>query len=153
MPSCLEKKFTLTDKTYEFNCQLLHFANGFGVLKYVIDQEYNVHGIKLHPGDVTHALYWNNRPYTLYIWRLNNRSVYYFNVADSISLTPAEFVWRDLAVDILIDAERQIHVLDEHELPANLDPKLLRYIQQAKTVIMREHPAIIKEAEAILSSL
>jgi predicted RNA-binding protein associated with RNAse of E/G family len=123
------------------------------VLKYVIDQEYDVHGIKLHPGDVTHALYWSDRPYTLYIWRLSKRSVYYFNIADSIALTPAEFVWRDLAVDILIDVDRKVHVLDEHELPDNLSPELLRYIQRAKNAIMREHPAIIQEAEAILSSL
>ena len=154
MPICLEKKLTLSNKTYAFTCELLHFEPGFGVLKYVIDREYDVHGILLRPGDVTHALYGSARPYTLYIWRFgSNRSVYYFNIADSISLQPAEFAWRDLTVDILVDADLKVHVLDEDELPDNLQPELINYIQHAKTRLVRDHPAIIREADAALRSL
>ncbi len=154
MSICIEKKLTLSGKVYLFECELLLLNDVLGVLKYVIDREYIVDGIKLHPGDITHALYWMDRPYTLYIWHLSrDRVVYYFNIADRISLQPREFLWRDLAVDILIDDGRNIHVLDEDELPDNLDPELSCYIQNAKTTIMREYASIIHEANTIVSAL
>jgi hypothetical protein len=154
MSICIEKKLTLSGHVYLFECELLLLNTDFGVLKYIIDREYTVSGIKLQPGDITLALYWINRPYTLYIWHLTgNRVVHYFNIADKISLQPTEFLWRDLAVDILIDNDRNIHVLDENELPDNLEPELSRYIQSAKTPIVQKHPSIMKEAGVILSEL
>jgi hypothetical protein len=150
----IEKKLTLSGRTFLFECELLLLRSGLGVLKYIIDREYVVDGIKLQPGDITHALYWTDRPYTLYIWHLTgNRVIHYFNIADRISLQPREFLWRDLTVDILIDNDLSIHVLDENELPDNLDPALSRYIQKAKAMIMLEHPAIIHEAHVIVSNL
>jgi len=154
MSICIEKKLTLSGKVYLFECELLLLNSGLGVLKYVIDREYTVDGIKLQPGDITHALYWSDRPYTLYIWHLSrDRVVHYFNIADRISLQPREFLWRDLAVDIVIDDGRNVRVLDEDELPENLDPKLSRYIQNAKATIMREYASIIHEANIIVSTL
>lgn len=154
MSICIEKKLTLSGKVYLFECELLLLNSGLGVLKYVIDREYTVDGIKLQPGDITHALYWTDRPYTLYIWHLSrDRVVHYFNIADRISLQPQEFLWRDLAVDIVIDGGRNVRVLDEDELPDNLDPELSRYIQNAKATIMQEYASIIHEANVIVSIL
>jgi hypothetical protein len=154
MSICIEKKLTLSGKVYLFECELLLLDSGLGVLKYVIDREYTVDGIKLQPGDITHALYWSDRPYTLYIWHLTrDRVVHYFNIADRISLQPREFLWRDLAVDIVIDDGRNVRVLDEDELPDNLDPELSRYIQNAKATIMREYTSIIQETNVIVSTL
>lgn len=154
MSICIEKKLTLSGRVYLFECELLLLNSDLGVLKYVIDQEYAIQGFKLRPGDITHALYWVDRPYTLYIWHLaGNRVVHYFNIADRISLQPREFLWRDLTVDILIADDRGVHVLDEDELPGNLGPELSRYIQDAKTAILQDHASIIQEANMILSAL
>jgi hypothetical protein len=154
MSICIEKKLTLSGKVYLFECELLLLNSGLGVLKYVIDREYTVDGIKLHPGDVTHALYWMDRPYTLYIWHLTrDRVVHYFNIADRISLQPREFLWRDLTVDIVVDDVRNVRILDEDELPDNLDHAISLYIQNAKATIMREYASIIHEANVIVSRL
>ncbi len=154
MSICIEKKLTLSGKVYLFKCELLLLNSDLGVLKYVIAREHAIDGIKLQPGDITHALYWIDRPYTLYIWHLTgNRVIHYFNIADSISLQPREFLWRDLAVDIVIDDGRHVRVLDEDELPDNLDPKLSRYIQNAKATILQEHTSIIQESNVIVSTL
>jgi hypothetical protein len=149
LPPCLETKHTLSGETKSYPCELLYYENGFGILRYIIDREYDVQGVKLAPGDETIALYWEDRPYTLYIWqrRTAKRSVYYFNIADRISLSPQEFVWRDLAVDILVDG-RGIHVLDEHELPADLEPTLHSEIQATKTLLLDNHASITAEATA-----
>jgi len=154
MSICIEKKLTLSGKVYLFECELLLLSSAVGVLKYIIDREYTLDGIKLQPGDITHALYWMDRPYTLYIWHLTrDRVVHYFNIADRISLQPREFLWRDLAVDIVIDDGRNVRVLDEDELPDNLDLELSRYIQNAKATIMREYASIMHEANIIVSTL
>ena len=147
MPPCIEKKLTLSGEIHTFSCELVRFEPGFGMLRYVIDREYDIHGVKLASGDETLALYWEDRPYTLYVWRKQTVQdiAYYFNIADRISLTPKEFVWRDLAVDILVD-DRGVHVLDEDELPPGLDAGLLRSIRKAQAHILANLPRIIKEA-------
>ena len=151
MTACIEKKLTLSGAAHVFECELLHLGNDFGVLKYVIDREYTVNGITLHPGDITYALYWSARPYTLYIWHANgNRIHHYFNIADNISIQPKEIVWRDLAIDILIDADGNVHVLDEDELPPSLPAGLVDYIQAAKARILDYYKQIILEADTIL---
>ena len=151
MPLCIETKLTLSGETKTYRCELLHFGSGFGVLRYVIDREYDVHGVVLAPGDETIALYWEDRPYTLYVWRRQaaQDTVFYFNIADQISLTPQEFIWRDLAVDILVDSSG-VHVLDEHELPADLDADLDRYINEAQAHILVHYEDIIQKAHMLL---
>lgn len=144
--TCIEKKTLLSGAVQTYSCELLHYESSFGILRYIIDREYDVHGVQLSPGDETIALYWKDRPYTLYVWRrqMAQDRAYYFNIADRISLTPREFIWRDLAVDILID-HAGAHVLDENELPADLDADLGRYINEAKAHILIHYEDIIQE--------
>jgi hypothetical protein len=149
MPPCLEKKLTLSGETQTYSCELLHLEKGFGILRYVIDRAYDIAGLKLAPGDETIALYWEDRPYTLYIWhRKAGNAAYYFNIADRVSLSQLEFRWRDLAVDILVDPQGKIRVLDEHELPPNLGDGLARSIRDAKSHILARLDSIINEANA-----
>jgi hypothetical protein len=51
MPHCLETKHTLSGGTQTYSCELLHYEAGFGILRHVIDREYDVHGVKLAPGE------------------------------------------------------------------------------------------------------
>jgi hypothetical protein len=153
MTVCIEKKLTLSGAIEVFECKLLHVDNGFGALKYVIDREYTVNGITLHPGDITYALYWNTRPYTLYIWHTNGKQIhYYFNIADNISIQPKEIAWRDLSIDILIDADGNVHVLDEDELPLGLPAGLVGYIQSAKAHVLDHYKQIVFEVRSILKT-
>jgi len=151
MPLCIETKLTLSGEAKTYRCELLHYESGFGILRYIIEREYDIQGLKLAPGDETIALYWEGRPYTLYVWRgkAAQDTAYYFNIADRIVLTPQEFLWRDLAVDILVD-QAGVHVLDEHELPADLDDELGRSIQKTKEHLVENHRAIIAEADAVV---
>ena len=153
MTNCIEKKLTLSGAVHVFACELLYLDNGFGALKYIIDREYIVNGITLHPGDITYALYWSTRPYTLYIWHANGNHIhYYFNIADNISIQPEEIAWRDLSIDILIDADGKLHVLDEDELPLGLPVGLVGYIMAAKAHILDQYRIIILEADTILKT-
>lgn len=154
MASCREIKLTLSGKTHVYDCELVRYAGTSGILNYVIDRYYEFAGITLKPGDITRAFYWSDRPYTLYVWQLQERgSIYYFNVADRISLTPEEFIWRDLAVDILIDADLHVQILDEHELPSDLPIELSHYIESAKKDILRRYKQIIAEVQPLLPAI
>ena len=106
------------------------------------------------PGDLTCAVFWSDRPYTLYTWSLPRRArtLYYFNIGDSIALTPREFVWRDLVVDILIDGDGTPRVLDEHDIPTDIDASLRRNIRSAKEHILRKYRQIVAEADALLEA-
>ncbi len=155
MQLCTEKKLTLAGAEKLFECELKHLSNGFGVLKYVIQRNNVISGIKISPGDITYGLYWTDRPYTLYVWIVNRGKdrAYYFNIADRVSLHPNEFIWRDLVIDIVIDPGQRVHTLDRDELPADLDPDLSRYIQNTEALILRNYPAIIREAEDIVRTI
>ncbi len=151
---CVEKKLTLSGDTKTYLCELVSLTGGVGILRYVIDREYDVAGFRLSSGDTTLAIYWEDRPYTLYVWfrKKENDRAYYFNIADSISLRPEEFIWRDLAVDILVDAAGTVRVLDEHELPPDLPADLAAYVERAKNQVFRQFRDIIREAEELLKT-
>jgi len=150
MSLCIEHKHLLDGQVKTYACDLVHFEPGFGILKYVIDREYDIHGHRLTPGDVTRALYWEDRPYTLYIWSLGSGTVlHYFNIADRISLSPTDFRWRDLVIDILIDNEGP-HVLDAHELLQGLPPDLNAFIHRAQEQVLSNYRATIDESSRLL---
>lgn len=155
MPICIEKKLTLAGKEKLFECELVHVNKDFGVLKYVIQRNNDIDGLKLSPGDITYGLYWTDRPYTLYVWIVNQGKdrAYYFNIADRVSLQPSEFIWRDLTIDILIDPDLRVHLLDEHELPADLNADLSNYIQSTKNLVLRRHREIMLEADSLIEKL
>jgi hypothetical protein len=150
--TCLERKILLNGEVHEYACDLIRYSERFGILRYVLDRPYSIGTFSLEPGDVTYALYWNDRPYTLYVWRLRKTGgmLYYFNIADSISLLPHTFVWRDLVVDILIDDRLSVCILDEQDLPRHLDPALRNAIERAKETILDEYPAIIQEVDLVI---
>ena len=152
MSACLERKLTLSGETKDYSCELVSLRDGIGVLRYIIDRAYDVDGFLLAPGDATLALYWKDRPYTLYVWfrRAQKDRAYYFNIADSVSLSPGEFRWRDLAVDILVDPSGKARVLDEHELPPDLPADLASYIREARDQVLKHFHDIIREADESL---
>lgn len=154
MTPCLEKKLTLSGDVQTYSCELVSLRDGVGILRYVIDREYDVAGYRLAPGDVTLAVYWEGRPYTLYVWFRKGRRdrAWYFNIADSVALAPREFTWRDLAVDILVDGSGGVQVLDEHELPPDLEPDLAGYIAAARDHVLAHCGDILKEAEGLLKT-
>lgn len=154
MSICIEKKQTLSGEIQTYSCELVRLDDNFGVLKYVIDREYTVADVQLAPGDVTIALYWTDRPYTLYTWNPsgNDAIVYYFNIADRVVLSQGEFSWRDLAVDILIDGSGEKHILDEDEIPPRLEAGLREYIEQARDTVLSSSQAIIKSIEPLVRS-
>jgi len=154
MTVCIERKRYLSGGEATFACELVALEPDFGILKYVLDREWQVHGLALRPGHVTYAFYWTERPYNLYWW-VDERGQtlgHYFNLADSVVLSRDEFSWRDLVVDVLVLPDGQVHVIDEDQVPGELDGNLGTYIQTARQQVLHDHRGIIGEAAALLDS-
>lgn len=152
MKYCTEIKNLLAGGRVTFNCKLVALNKEPGILKYILKKKYKVGSLILPKGSITYAFYWINRPYTLYKWFDKNGKILgnYFNIADSISLTENEFKWRDLIVDILVSPKGVLEVLDENEVPYDLDGKLMNYIKNSKNLILREYKFIIEETDELI---
>ena len=152
--TCIEKKLTLSGRSDLFRCELLQLNAERGILRYVLEREYHLAGVRLLPGDETYAFYWPDRPYTLYVWHTRTQGpVYYFNIADSVALTPETFVWRDLVIDILVADRAHPQVLDEAELPQDLPSGLKAYIRSATRLVLSSYNTVIRESEDLISTL
>jgi len=148
MTVCIERKRYLSGGEITFVCELVALEGNVGVLKYVLDREWQVHGLTLRPGHVTYAFYWTDRPYNLYWW-VDERGAtlgYYFNLVDSVELAEQEFSWRDLVVDLLVLPDGQVYVIDEDQAPGGLNSELKAYIEAGKRQVLQDYGSIVMEA-------
>jgi len=155
-PHCREvKHLLLTGKTRFFDCERLSFQNDCGILKYILKDPITVNNQILPPDTITYGFYWQNRPYTLYRWFDPQGSHLgdYFNIADQVKLSPVQFEWRDLIVDIFISPQGGIAILDEDELPSELDTELARKIHQATNYILQNYTSILRESDRLAGRL
>lgn len=154
MKKCLEIKKFYNGSVRSYLCHLLYLKDKFGILQYHLEKDYVVHDLILPKGTQTLGFFWENRPYNIYLWRSNSKTLgWYFNIADSTELKEDKFIWRDLVLDILILDDKSIQILDQHELAQISNVNLLKYIHQAKSLIVETYSSIIKEIINILNSL
>jgi len=151
MKKVLEKKHLLNGNIRVFECELIHNNQSVGILKYILEKQYNVSGLILPQSSITYAFYWIDRPYTLYRWYHDSKNIgNYFNIADQIVLNDSEFEWRDIVVDVLYRSDDLPIILDEDELPKDIPTDLLEYIHSAKCHIFENYQDIITETDQLL---
>ena len=72
----------------------------------------------------------------------------YFNVCDNTRITPEQVAWRDLTVDVLITPDLRCRVLDEDELPDDIDPDLLQRINATRERLCADPVRLLAEFAA-----
>jgi predicted RNA-binding protein associated with RNAse of E/G family len=150
---CIEKKYYLDGRCKEYNCQLLYLCDEYGILYYESKEYVSVGGTNLLPGTKTYAFYWKDRFYNLYRWVHPDGSISgnYFNIADSLSMTSKLFAWRDLVVDLLFSGTDEPVILDENDLPDDIEPALSKRIFNTTSELIKNGCAIIEESKQILN--
>ena len=145
-----EVKTTLTGRVDRFVCDVAERSPGDVVVRYRLPAARTVHGVDLPAGTETVGYFWTDRPYNLYHWvGPDGRTLaHYFNVGDVTRLTADLLEWHDLAVDVLATPDGGVRVLDEEELPADLDPRVRRYVEQARDSVLGDLPRLIAESES-----
>lgn len=152
-PDCREVKYLLTGEIRIYDCELLSLGDDIGILRYILEKQHTVSSQVLPKNTQTYACYWATRPYTLYRWYSPQGEHLgdYFNIADQVRLNRTQFEWRDLVVDIFISPQGRVLILDECELPPDINSDLLNFIQQATKSIIRNYKAILNETDILLN--
>jgi len=148
----IERKTRLDGSSVEFACVALAVAPGrSAVVRYAADRDWTVAGgvITVPKGAVTVGHFWTDRPYNVYHWMVDGRTLaYYVNVSAPPRITAESVDWLDLAVDILVRPDASFLVLDEDEVPTDLDPVHRRTVARALEAIVTSPPAFVREIEA-----
>jgi len=145
-----ERKVRLDGTHVEFDCEPLLIEPGRrAILRYEIDLDRAIPGTDLvvPAGAVTIAHYWMDQPYNVYHWLAGGRTLaYYCNVAEPLEITDDLVSYLDLVVDVLVRPTGPSQVLDEDELPADLDPRFRQLIARALEQLADPRP-ISREIE------
>ncbi|HEV8671656.1 MAG TPA: DUF402 domain-containing protein [Candidatus Limnocylindria bacterium] len=147
----IERKTRLDGSVSEYRCERLSLdVDRRAVLRYVMDREWVIgeSGVVLHPGQITVAHYWSNRPYNVYHWLDGPRTIaYYCNVASDTLIREDIVAYTDLVVDVLLRPSGETIILDEEELPPDLAPALRVHIARALETIAAGPRRLVAEIE------
>ena len=142
-----EIKTTLAGEQQRFECERIHHASGESVVVYRMPADRLLEDLLLPKGSLSLGYFWEARAYNAYHWVDDNRQTLalYFNICDNTRISPDRVAWRDLAVDILITPDLRCRVLDEDELPDDLDPDLLSRIKQTRDRLCADPAGLLRE--------
>ncbi len=147
---CLEIKKLYNGSEKQFQCNLLHLKNNFGILQFKLDKNYTVDNILLPKDTISIGYFWKNRPYNIYQWFDDRKLIAsYFNISDKTSLSNEIFYWRDLIVDIIVTPDNSVKVLDKDELFKINNKSILNYISNTEQFILQDYKKIIAKINVI----
>ena len=150
-----EYKDVLTGTPRTFDCELLEKTAGRAIVIYRLPRETVIEGIKMPPGTISYGYFWEQRNYNVYhfVDAKGQTLGLYFNISDSTHISDKQIYWRDLVVDLLVEADGSCWVLDEHEIPADISEDLLRLILRVRDQIIARVNQIRKEVEEKTNAL
>ncbi|HLK88683.1 MAG TPA: DUF402 domain-containing protein [Polyangia bacterium] len=151
----VEIKRTLAGGEKRFECLRLAGNATHAVLLWIAREPMHVHGVDLPAGTVSFGHFWTDRYFNVYHWLDAGRQTmgYYFNIADRTRIAAGELEWRDLVIDVLATPAGRLDVLDEDELPAEVEPEAAAHIEAGKSAVLGALGAITAEVEAASRAL
>ena len=156
MRTVVERKVRLDGSVEEWTCELVALEPGrYAAVRYVLPEERRLAGseLVLPAGTVTIGHFWADRAYTAYHWLSGERTLgVYCSVAELLEVEPEGIVYLDLAVDVLLLPGGGVSVLDEHELPSDLERETLETIEEAVAALRADPPGLLAEIEAATHS-
>ena len=148
----IERKTKLDGSSVEFACAGVAIVPGrSAVLRYTVDRDRMIAGgiITVPAGTVTLGHFWADRPYNVYHWLVDGRTLaYYVNVSATPQISADSVEWLDLAVDILVRPDASFLVLDEDEVPPDIDPAYRRTIARALEAVVTSPQGFAREIES-----
>ncbi len=146
-----ERKTRLDGTVVEYPCVALVVEPGRrAVVRYVVDRERRLEGtdLVLRAGTVTIGHFWTDRPYNVYHWLEDGRTIaFYVNIASDTTIDRGTIAYTDLVVDVLLRPSGASEVLDEEELPPDLDPRHRLTIAKALETCVTEARRLMTEIE------
>ena len=157
MQAFKEYKWTYAGELKIFDCSLVSQVAGEElVLLYKPERTVTFAGITFDKSSASFGYYWPQRNYNVYHWKDVNTAetmVYYFNVSKDTIVEKGRVEWLDLIVDILYIPGRSPVVLDEDEIPNDIEKPDLQLIEDSKSMILENLPEITGYLEKRTSDL
>ena len=146
----VEIKTTLAGERKEFDCELLKFTRGEVAVIYRMPRDVQLEDLLLPKDSISIGYFWEDRAYNTYHWidEQCQTLALYFNICDNTRISRQQVAWRDLTVDVLITPDLRCRVLDEEELPDDLDSDLRVYIESASNALCADPARLLLEFEA-----
>ncbi len=118
-------------------------------------QDLQLEGLLLPKDTVCLGYFREGRDYNAYHWIDDERATLalYFNICDNTRISRERVAWRDLTVDVLITPDLRCRVLDEDELPDDLDDDLQTHIDETRDRLCAEPLRLLRKFEARCRSL
>jgi len=112
---------------------------------YVVPKQTTVGRVTLPPGSLSYGLFAVGDPFVTYCWYAPDGAeiAWYVNVADSVEISPPEFRWRDLVLDVLIYPDYTYDLLDQDEVPPETDVALIQRIRSTADTIVDTRETIV----------
>jgi len=148
--SIVEIKTTLAGERKEFDCELLNFTSGEVVVIYRMPRDVQLEDLLLPKDSTSIGYFWEDRAYNAYHWidEQSQTLALYFNICDNTRISRQQVAWRDLTVDVLITPDLRCRVLDEDELPDDLDSDLRAHIESTRDALCVDPARLLLEFEA-----
>jgi predicted RNA-binding protein associated with RNAse of E/G family len=145
-----EVKTTLAGERQRFECERIHYTAGETVVLYRMPADHQLEDLLLPKGSLSLGYFWEARAYNAYHWVDDNRHTLalYFNICDNTHISQEQVAWRDLAVDVLITPDLRCRVLDEDELPDDLEPDLLARINTTRDALCADPTRLLQQFES-----
>ncbi len=145
-----EVKTTLAGERKEFECDLLKLAKDEVVVIYRMPRDRQLEDLLLPRGTISLGYFREDQAYNAYHWLDKQRQTLalYFNICDNTHISVDQVAWRDLILDILITPDLRCRVLDEEELPDDLDSDLLTYINTTRDQLCSSSSLLLSEFES-----
>lgn len=149
MNQLTEIKTALSGRVQRFVCDVVEQTDDHAVVIYRLRSAYNLHGVPLPQGTISVGYFWKDRAYNLYHWLSpeGKTLAHYFNIGDVTRYEGAELEWRDLVIDVLVTPDSRVQVLDEDELPVDIDPTLRHHIESARDEVLHHLGDLVRDSE------
>lgn len=147
----IERKRRIDGSHVDYACERLLVEPGRrAVLRYISAAERRLEGtaLTLPVGTVTIGHFWTDRSYTVYAFSSGGvtRGLY-CSIVDATTISDDLVAYTDLFVDVLIDPGGAATVLDEEELPDDIEPRHRRTINRALEELTGQTRRIVGEIE------
>ena len=132
-----------------FDCILAEKTDRDLVLIYQIPKQMTFAGVNFPPESRSFGYYWKDRNYNVYHWKDPKGSTIfsYFNISKDTKIHDDNVEWVDLIVDIAFHPDGRVEILDENEIPENMNHDDLSLIRRTQSEILGNMGRLFRELE------
>ena len=145
---------------HRYECELLALRPHVAIVLFRHWRGRSAGGFRFPRGSRTYGFFWKRRPYSLYrMTGPDGRLIAHrFDVLDDCRLSANEVSYLDLLLDIWVAPDGRVQVEDEDDVAAWAGAGLLskaqrQRIERTRTLLLRRHRAIEREAERLLAEV